>query len=75
MSSLRTMRPSPFRVLILGGSYGGLSAALNLLDLSQHKDPRCGKKIEETESDNLVRTPNTNIDITIVDERDGFCRL
>lgn len=69
------MRPSPFRVLILGGSYGGLSAALNLLDLSQHKDPRCGKKIEETESDNLVRTPNTNIDITIVDERDGFYHL
>lgn len=74
MSSSRTRTPSPFRVLILGGSYGGLSAALNLLDLSQHKAPRCGKQIGETEGSDLVRPPNTNIDITIVDERDGFCK-
>jgi hypothetical protein len=75
MSSSGTITPSPFRVLILGGSYGGLSTALNLLDLSQHKAPRCGKKVEETEGSGVVpvRPPNPTIDITIVDERDGFC--
>ena len=30
----------PFRVMIIGGSYGGLSAALNLWDLTQARLPR-----------------------------------
>lgn len=63
----------PFRVLVLGGSYAGLSAALNLNDLCLNRHPRCGDKsddpLESVDSETKPRA-----DITIVDERDGFCK-
>ncbi|KAB5578071.1 pyridine nucleotide-disulfide oxidoreductase-like protein [Coniochaeta sp. 2T2.1] len=64
----------PFRVLILGGSYAGLSAALNLDDLCNNRVARCGKKPEDGEES---RSPERTVavDITIVDERDGFYHL
>jgi hypothetical protein len=62
----------PFRILVVGGSYGGLSAALNLQDLCRGLAPRCGPKPNEGEH---VERPQYPVDITIVDERDGFCEL
>lgn len=62
----------PFRILVAGGSYAGLSAALNLLDLCGRRAPRCG---EPTKLDESNPVPDISIDITIVDERDGFCKL
>ncbi|KAK4186299.1 apoptosis-inducing factor 2 [Podospora australis] len=62
----------PFRVLVVGGSYGGLSAALNLQDLCRGLPARCGPKPKEGEE---VTVPQFNVDITIVDERDGFFHL
>jgi hypothetical protein len=61
---------SSTRVLVVGGSYAGLGAALNLHDLF-HGKPRSNRaeqlKAEATET----KFP---IEITIVDERDGFCK-
>ncbi|WXC47458.1 hypothetical protein QX201_007176 [Fusarium graminearum] len=59
------------RVLILGGCYGGLSAAVNLLDLSQGYSPRMNSE-PYTHHPNL---PTFNIEITIVDQRDGYYHL
>lgn len=46
---------NPYRVLIAGGCYSGLAAAINLLE-------KC----------DTIDSP-IPVDITIVDERDGFC--
>ena len=63
---------TPFRVLIVGGAYGGLSAALNLQDLCSGRAPRCGEAPEDGAPP--VEPPlQIAIDITIIDERDGFC--
>ncbi|KAK3384829.1 pyridine nucleotide-disulfide oxidoreductase-like protein [Podospora didyma] len=62
-----------FKVLVIGGSYGGLSAALNLQDLCRGKSPRCGPAAKE--GDAPVERPQFAVDITIVDERDGFYHL
>ncbi|KAI1169544.1 hypothetical protein F4777DRAFT_208624 [Nemania sp. FL0916] len=52
------IRPvSQYRVLIAGGCYGGLSAAINLLD-------KC----------DAIDSP-ISVDITIVDERDGYFHI
>jgi hypothetical protein len=57
-----------FRVLIAGASYGGLSAALTLLDLTRGKLARFNY-------DQEIKPPQHHIpvDITLVDEKDGFC--
>lgn len=44
-----------YRVLIAGGCYAGLSAAINLLE-------KC----------DTIDSP-ISVDVTIVDERDGYC--
>ena len=59
---------STFRVLIIGGSYGGLAAALNLLDLCQGNPARF--KPDELSSSQAT----VQVQITIVDERDGYCK-
>lgn len=58
---------APFKVLILGGSYGGLSAALNLIDLAEGRAARQGNGVVPGHDGKVP------VDITIVDERDGFC--
>lgn len=63
----------PFRVLVLGGSYAGLSAALNLRDLSLNRSPRCGKKSKDPQEPSSGWNQPA-VEITIVDERDGFCK-
>ena len=59
------------RVLVIGGSYGGLAAALNLLDLTRGKYSRFSGMV----GDNPESEPGSKVavQINIVDERDGFC--
>ncbi|KAL4907353.1 hypothetical protein BDW74DRAFT_176126 [Aspergillus multicolor] len=60
----------PFQVLILGGSYAGLAAALNLVDLCHGRRHR----FSITDGDNGTgkRIP---VQVTIVDPRDGYYHL
>jgi len=62
---------TPTRILVLGGSYGGLSTALNLHDLCS------GKQARVTLHKPAVGAPGPRIpiEITIVDERDGYCEF
>jgi hypothetical protein len=59
--------PAPVRVLVIGGSYGGLAAGLNLLDLCNGKPARFSSDVS-TES-----KPRVAVQIKIVDRRDGYC--
>lgn len=59
------------RILVVGGSYGGLAAALNLLDLCQGKASRFTLGEIDSKASEPART--IKVQITIVDERDGFC--
>ncbi|KAL2268225.1 hypothetical protein VTJ83DRAFT_3071 [Remersonia thermophila] len=63
--------PQPFRVLIAGGSYGGLAVAVNLQDLCRGLPARSGPQPEDGEAPPTA-APQIPIDITIVDERDGY---
>ncbi|KAK2612822.1 hypothetical protein QQS21_001102 [Conoideocrella luteorostrata] len=56
------------RVFIAGGSYAGLSAAANLLDLGQGLSPRMSNEKYSHHPD----LPRVNWDITIASERDGY---
>lgn len=58
-----------FRVLVIGGSYGGLAAALTLVDLSRGRVPRFSSNPDVIPPPHRVR-----IQITVADERDGYCR-
>ena len=55
----------PHRVLVVGGCYAGLAATLNLLDLCEGRAPRFVPDQEVTQQ----KVP---VEITIVDERDGY---
>jgi hypothetical protein len=57
------------RVLIIGGSYSGLAVAVNLIDLCDGKQPR----FTSTPTDVVSSKTKLPINITIVDERDGYC--
>ncbi|THC99561.1 hypothetical protein EYZ11_000930 [Aspergillus tanneri] len=59
-----------YRVLIVGGSYGGLSAALALIDL-------CAGRLARFNSNADSKPPQRQVpvQITVVDERDGFYHL
>jgi hypothetical protein len=58
------------RVFIAGGSYAGLSAAVNLLDLGDGLSPRMAHK----RYTHHPSVPKVNFQITIADERDGYCK-
>lgn len=58
-----------FRVLVIGGSYGGLAAALTLVDLSRGRVPRFSSNPDATPPPHRVP-----VQITVADERDGYCR-
>jgi uncharacterized protein with NAD-binding domain and iron-sulfur cluster len=58
------------RVFIAGGCYAGLSTALNLLDLGQGLSPRMAREPYTHHAD----LPKVNFQITIADERDGYCK-
>ncbi|KKA29548.1 hypothetical protein TD95_001664 [Thielaviopsis punctulata] len=59
------------RVLVVGCSYAGLSAALNLLDLTSGLQPRIGHSPYK----HHPQATTLPVEITIVDERDGFFHL
>lgn len=60
---------APIRVLIAGGSYAGLSAAVHLIDLCQGIRTRF-----PAENPPLpVALKGFPLDVHIVDERDGYC--
>ncbi|KAL4941671.1 hypothetical protein BDV06DRAFT_177447 [Aspergillus oleicola] len=61
---------TPFKVLILGGSYAGLATALNLVDLCHGRRHR----FSITDGDNGTRK-RIPVQITMVDPRDGFYHL
>lgn len=67
MSSLSVAQKAT-RVLVAGGSYAGLAVTLNLLDLCNGLSPRFSGT--NTPADRSRQTP---VEVTIVDERDGFC--
>lgn len=70
MSILRKMAvTSPIRILVVGGSYAGLSAAVQLIDLCQGKRTRFPAE-KEPHAASLKGFP---LDVHIVDERDGYC--
>lgn len=58
-----------WKVLVVGGSYAGLAAATNLLDQCEARVARFLLGSAE-ESDPGPKVP---VEITIVDERDGYC--
>lgn len=60
----------PYRVLIAGGAYGGVSAAVNLLDLSLGKSAR----LDPDKAPVAEACDGVPIQIHIVDERDGYCK-
>lgn len=57
------------RVFIAGGSYAGLSAAVNLLDLGHGLSPRMAHERYQ----HHPSVPKVDFQITIADERDGYC--
>ncbi|KAL1954141.1 hypothetical protein VTO42DRAFT_1721 [Malbranchea cinnamomea] len=61
---------APYKVLVIGGSYGGLAATVNLLDLCHGKPCRFTGETELPEPREKIP-----VQITIVDERDGFYHL
>lgn len=58
------------RVFIAGGSYAGLSAAVNLLDLGDGLSPR----MANDPYTHHPSVPKVKFQITIADERDGYCK-
>ncbi|KAJ2965671.1 hypothetical protein NQ176_g10505 [Zarea fungicola] len=61
----------PVRVFIAGGSYAGLSTAMNLLDLATGSSPRMSGDVYP----HVAGFEKLNVEITIADERDGFFHL
>lgn len=62
------LQARPFNVVIVGGSYAGLGTALNLLDLCSGRFPRFEYNIEGEPDRRKI-----DVEITIIDERDGYC--
>lgn len=60
------------RVLVVGGSYAGLSAIVNLLILA-HGGAHAPSIVPFPEVDGSAL--NTDIEITLVEEKDGWCKF
>lgn len=59
------------RVLVIGGAYAGLSAVINLLELANGAEHRLTTVKLPPVTGKPLRSP---VQITMVDERDGFCK-
>lgn len=62
---------SPHRVLVVGCAYGGVSAVVNLLDLDKGKPREMFYPSANLEG----RKSRNGIEVTVIDERDGYCML
>jgi hypothetical protein len=73
MTSVLVPSKRPIKVLIIGGSYAGLSAAVNLLHLSRNTNTGLGL----SHQDSLISKDHEEVDlqVRVMDERDGFCTL
>jgi hypothetical protein len=60
---------NPHRVLIVGCAYGGISAVINLLEYSQGK----ARQPVYPGPDFKGAKCSRGIEITVIDERDGYC--
>lgn len=69
MGSIMDADAPTVSIFIAGGSYAGLAAAANLLDLGRGLAPRMAVGPYR----HHPALPRVNFDITIADERDGFC--
>jgi hypothetical protein len=68
-SKMGSVKSPATKILVLGGSYGGLSTAVNLLRL-------CRGTTDSTENiPGALMSPELNVEIKIVDERDGYCEF
>lgn len=66
-----SMTSNTTKVLVIGGSYGGVAAILNILDLCNGNIPRSDTKYK-LRCDAPKHIP---VHITLVDERDGYCEF
>jgi hypothetical protein len=62
---------SSHRILVIGCAYGGISAVVNLLDLSRGQ----GRDTVYPVSDLKDKKSRNGVEITVIDERDGYCML
>lgn len=62
----------PHRVLVLGGAYAGVTAVLGLLNGLDGKPIRPVQG-DSNKSDLPNPRPKRPVEITLVDQRDGFC--
>ena len=60
---------SPHRVLVVGCAYGGVSAIVNLMDLEKGK----ARQPVYPGAEFGGRKSRNGIEITVIDERDGYC--
>ena len=60
----------PHRVLIVGCAYGGIAALVNLLDLERGKARESWYPLPDFKG----QKSKNGIEITVIDERDGYCR-
>ncbi|KAF4621872.1 hypothetical protein G7Y89_g14473 [Cudoniella acicularis] len=77
-----TKENGPTKILIIGASYAGLAAGLNLLDLCQGRSARFSSRDSSSSSSSSVAEKQdgtlgvkSEVLIKIVDERDGFYHL
>jgi hypothetical protein len=62
--------PKTTKILVIGGAYAGLAASLNLLDLCAGRPSRFANPDPEVKP-----TRSIPVQIKIVDERDGYCKI
>lgn len=62
---------SPHRVLVVGCAYGGVSAVVNLLEYSQGR----ARQSVYPGPDFKGARSRRGVEITVIDERDGYCAL
>jgi hypothetical protein len=60
---------SPHRILVVGCAYGGISAVINLLKYSQGD----ARQSVYPGPDFKGARSSRGIEITVIDERDGYC--
>lgn len=70
MPSIEVENLAPLKVLVIGASYAGLAAGLNLLDLCSGNPARFSPD-DPVDSKPRVTQP---VKIKFVDERDGYCK-
>jgi hypothetical protein len=64
----------PFQILVIGGSYAGISTAVNLLDLCNGQPCRFPAGNAPPIAVSNLPASKVSVRITVIDERDGFCK-